>query len=483
MSSCQLTMKEAADIAQGRLFGPEKCADTVFNGVSTDTRSLQASQLFVALNGPSFNGSDFMLEAVARGAAALLLPEPQLDRPEQKTPQKETLRKKALRQKVLRQIVPQIIVSDTQTALAQLAAAWRRRFAIPLVAITGSNGKTTVKEMLAAIFAQTGSVHATRGNLNNEIGVPLTLLELDENHTAAVIEQGASRPGDIAYLTKITCPTVALVTNAGDAHLEGFGDLDTVARTKGEIFEHLPADGVAVINADDPYAAQWRAQSGDATVVSFGLNTRDGAKPDVWGQWQVDGPLKIHTSNGEFSVQLALAGRHNALNALAATAAALAAGFGLTDIQCGLENLQAIPGRLQWKAGVNGARLLDDTYNANPASLAAALEVLAACPGDRYLALGDMAELGDAAVKLHQTAGRQARESGAQRLYATGENSRHAVTAFGEQAWHFATQADMVARLREDLKPDSTLLVKGSRSAHMERVVEALLDAGAGGDV
>ncbi|NOX76282.1 MAG: UDP-N-acetylmuramoyl-tripeptide--D-alanyl-D-alanine ligase [Gammaproteobacteria bacterium] len=481
MSTCQLTMKEVADIVQGRLFGPDKCADMVFTGVSTDSRSLQATQLFVALTGPHFNGCDFMLDAVSRGAAALLLPELQLDRPEQKASQKETLRKKALRQKVLRQIVPQIIVSDTQTALMQLAAAWRQRFTIPLVAVTGSNGKTTVKEMLAAIFAQTGTVHATRGNLNNEIGVPLTLLELNEHHTAAIIEQGASRSGDIAYLTKITRPTVALVTNAGDAHLEGFGDLDTVARTKGEIFEHLPADGIAVINADDPYAAQWRAQSGDATVIHFGLNTWDGGKPDVWGQWQIDSPLKIHTSNGEFSVQLALAGRHNAINALAATAVALAVGFSLVDIKRGLESLQVIPGRLQWKASVNGVRLLDDTYNANPASLASSLAVLAACPGDLYLVLGDMAELGDAAISLHQAAGRQARAAGVQRLYATGEYSRHAVTAFGDQAWHFADQADMVERLREDLTPDTTLLVKGSRSAHMEWVVDALLAANTGG--
>jgi len=456
MSGCRMSTTQAADSVHGRLHGPG--ADVEFDGVGTDTRSLQPGQLFIALRGPNFDGHDFAAQAAQRGAAALMVDTPQpLD-------------------------LPQIVVDDTQQGLARLAAAWRGRFEIPLVAITGSNGKTTVKEMLAAIFAQSGPVCATRGNLNNEIGVPLTLLGLEQCHHAAVIEQGASKPGDIAYLTRISAPTVALVTNAGGAHLEGFGDLDTVARTKGEIFEHLPAGGTAVINADDPYAAQWRARCGDVDVVSFGLNARQDERPDVWTQWQANGPLHIHTPRGELSVQLALAGRHNAANALAATAAALAAGVDLAQIGAGLQGLQPVPGRLQWKAGINGARILDDSYNANPASLAAALEVLAACPGDRCLALGDMAELGDAAVDLHQAAGRQARRAGVHRLYATGEHSRHAVSAFGEQAWHFPRQADMVARLRQDLRADSTLLVKGSRSAHMERVVDALLAAGGGGE-
>ena len=336
--------------------------------------------------------------------------------------------------------------------------------------VTGSNGKTTVKEMLAAILSQQGAVLATQANFNNEVGVPHTLLQITDQHVAAVIEEGASHPGDIAYLTEFVQPAVALVTNAAGAHLEGFGSLDVVAKTKGEIFEGLSATGVAVINADDAYANVWRSQAGDRRVVSFGM----AMDADVRGTVQADGGLQIATAAGDIVVRLSLEGRHNAMNALAATAAALAAGASLSEVKKGLESVVPVPGRLQRKPAIKGAQILDDTYNANPASLSVALDVLAECPADRYLALGDMAELGSESAELHEQAGRQARVKGVQRLYAVGEYARYAAVAFGDEGLHFSAQEQLISRLKEDLNERVTLLVKGSRSSHMERVVAAL---------
>ena len=452
MSGCHLHLQEVADALGGRLLG----ADGAFDGVGTDTRTLQPGQLFVALQGPNFDGCDYIAAAAARGAVAVLVAR------EVKTE------------------LPQIVVADTLAALGELAALWRMRFDIPVTVITGSNGKTTVKEMLTAILGQKREVLATHGNLNNEIGLPLTLLRLDGSHQAAVIEAGASKPGDIAYLTRIAAPTVAVLTNAAGAHLAGFGSLESVARSKGEIFEELGEGSTAVINADDTFADLWRGLAGGHRVLSFALDTEADVHGQWWPQEVLRNTLEITTPAGELSVVLPLPGRHNALNALAATAAALAAGCTLDEIRAGLESLRPVPGRLCWKAGVNGVRILDDTYNANPASLLAALEVLSAVPGERWLALGDMAELGGEAEALHTSAGRRAHDAGVTRLYAVGELSRFAVEAFIEQggglAWHFSAQDRLIERLQEDLQPVCTLLVKGSRSAHMERVVDALTE-------
>lgn len=446
------TLGLAAEAIQGRLLGAQDCGAIPFAGVSTDSRDVMAGQFYVALKGPQFDGHDFVADAVLKGAVGVVVSrEVDVD-------------------------VPQIVVTDTLQALGLLAGAWRDSFTIPVIAVTGSNGKTTVKEMIAAILSQSsllskqGKVLATQGNFNNEIGVPLTLLRMASGHFAAVIEEGASRPGDIAYLTKFVKPTVAVITNAAGAHLQGFGSLDAVARTKGEIFEHLATDGVAIINADDDYAELWRSLAGGCSIISFGMESN----ADVQGELGTDRSLTLFTPKGEITVSLPLTGRHNAMNALAATAAAIAAGASLSDVKAGLESMQSVPGRLQWKQGVKGARILDDTYNANPASLEAALNVLADCDTDRYLALGDMAELGVKSAEYHQQAGRQARAVGVHRLYAVGEQSRHAVTAFGDDAQHFAKQEQLVSRLREDLHDNVTLLVKGSRSAHMERVVDAV---------
>jgi len=452
------TVKAACELLQGELHGSAKSIP--FSGISTDTREVVPGQLFVALSGPHFDGHDFVTYAVQKGAVAIVVAHP-VDVP-----------------------VPQIIVSDPRRAYGQLAANWRQQFAIPLIAVTGSNGKTTVKEMLAAIMACKGNVLATQANFNNEVGVPRTLLGLRAEHVAAVIEEGASGPGDIAYLTAFVQPTVAIVTNAAGAHLEGFGSLDTVAKTKGEIFENLPANGIAIINADDAFAGLWQKQADSRSIVRFSLSAEStvgnamennaGVDAEVRGELTADGTLKMLTPAGEVQVTLPLEGRHNAANALASTAAALAAGASITDVKTGLESMKTVPGRLQRKTGIHSAQIIDDTYNANPASLNAALDVLAQCRGDHYLALGDMAELGVKAVEYHQQAGHQARETGVSRLYAIGEYSLHAAQAFGEHGQHFAAQDELIDRLQEDLHKDVTLLVKGSRSAQMENVVAAL---------
>jgi UDP-N-acetylmuramoyl-tripeptide--D-alanyl-D-alanine ligase len=453
MSGYHQKFSEATVAVEGHLYGN----DSAFIGISTDTRTVESEQLFVALKGPNYDAHDFVRDALKKGAAGVLV------------------------QQKLEIDAPQIVVPDTQVALGQLAATWRQQFSIPVVAVTGSNGKTTVKEMIAAIFGQQGSVLATQGNLNNEIGVPLTLLQLTDSHSAAVIEEGASHVGDIAYLTQFVQPTVSVVTNAAGAHLEGFGSLDVVARTKGEVFEFLAESGTAVINADDEYASLWRSLAGRRNILTFGLS----ASSDVHGilhenVLQKTGEMKgsrldITTPEGKCSVLVPLMGRHNAMNALAATAAALAAGVKLDVIKKGLETTKSIPGRLQWKVGVNNTCIIDDTYNANPASLNVALDVLSAYPGERYLALGDMAELGEKSEGFHEQAGRQAKDSGVSHLYAIGEYSRFAVEAFGEHAWHFSAQDQMVDRLREDMNENVTLLVKGSRSSRMDQVVDALV--------
>ncbi|NOX92675.1 MAG: UDP-N-acetylmuramoyl-tripeptide--D-alanyl-D-alanine ligase [Gammaproteobacteria bacterium] len=454
------TVGAVCELLQGELQGEarDKTKTIPFSGISTDTREVAPGQLFVALSGPHFDGHHFVTRATQKGAVAAVVAHP------------------------VDADIPQIIVSDTQRAYAQLAANWRQQFAIPLIAITGSNGKTTVKEMLAVIMARKGSVLATRANFNNEVGVPYTLLGLRAEHVAAVIEEGASHPGDIAYLTAFVQPTVAIVTNAAGAHLAGFGSVDAVAKTKGEIFENLPANGVAIINADDAFAGLWQRQAGQRTIVRFSLSAESDACVDaeVRGELMADGVLHMLTPAGDVQVTLPLEGRHNAANALAATAAALAAGAGIVDVKAGLESMQTVPGRLQRKAGIHGAQIIDDTYNANPASLNAALDVLAQCRGDRYLALGDMAELGTKAVEYHRQAGHQARETGVSRLYAVGECSLHAAQAFGEHGQHFATQDELIVRLQEDLHKDVTLLLKGSRSAQMENVVAALSVEGMG---
>ncbi|MDH5784686.1 MAG: UDP-N-acetylmuramoyl-tripeptide--D-alanyl-D-alanine ligase [Chromatiales bacterium] len=427
--------------------------DVEFCGVSSDSRSIESGSLFIALRGPNHDGHQHVAAAAQAGAVAALVEHP------------------------VDCVIPQIIVDDSRIALGRLASAWRRELGLPLVAVTGSNGKTTVKEMCAAILAQAGMTLATRGNLNNDIGAPLTLLRLTREHRYGVIEMGANHPEEIRYLTNLTRPQVAILNNAGSAHLEGFGSLEGVARAKGEIFEGLEEHGVAIINADDRYASLWREMNAGRQVLTFGLEQ----SADISSRWQGDvygSRLEVVTPVCEFRLDIALPGRHNVMNALAAIAAATALNIDSHQIIAGLESLQPVGGRLQAQRGVNGATVIDDSYNANPDSMGAGIRVLAECHGQRYLALGDMGELGVNTVELHRSVGSEAREAGIDQLYATGELSRGAVEAFGENGHYFEQQQQLIEALIPQLTSDVTVLVKGSRSSHMERVVEALCAGG-----
>lgn len=443
--ACEIALSDVVQRLNARLVGNS----VVFNGVTTDSRSEVKGKLFVALHGDKFDAHEFASDVQAAGAAALLV----------------------AREMPLS--IPQLIVKDTLEALGQLAAFWRSQLSIPIMAVTGSNGKTTVKEMLAAIFSQNSEIVATIGNLNNHIGVPLTLLSIGKQHTAAIIEMGANHPGEIAYLTRLARPHVAVINNAGAAHLEGFGTLENVAKAKGEIYQGLDERGVAVINADDQFAPLWEQLTQHNKQLTFGIQNR----AEVSGQWQGDiqgNRIDVTTPIGDFSCVIKLLGKHNVMNALAATAVAVGAGVDLDLIKSGLESLQPVPGRMQIKAGINGSRIINDTYNANPYSLRAGLEVLAACEGDKYLVLGDMGELGENVDQLHQQAGLDARQAKVDKLFTLGKFSRSATTAFGENAEHFDDVDRLIAAVSPTLTKDTTVLVKGSRAMRMERVVEGI---------
>jgi len=462
--SGMMLLSQAAQVLNGRLAGP----DARFAAASTDSRKTKPGDLFIALRGEHFDGYEFVAAALQSGAAAALV----------NADSYET------RSSLLNPGFPVLIVEDTRLALGSLAAYWRTQFDIPLVAITGSNGKTTVKEMLAAILrtaaGSDNAVLATQGNLNNDIGMPLTLLQLTAQHRYAVIEMGMNHPGEIDYLTHIASPDIALITNASGAHLAGLGTVEAVAHAKGEIFAGLKPRGTAVINADDEHAPLWRTLAGSHSMLEFGLNT----PADVTGQWQARGTglhLDALTPSGDFSADLQVPGTHNARNALAATAAALAVKVPLEAIAMGLERFGGVAGRLQHKTARHGATLIDDTYNANPASMRAAIGVLAQIGaekpgGRRVLVMGDMGELGDDAAMLHAGIGTEARSAGIERFLALGALSVNAVRAFGCGAEHFERIEDLQKALEDELDADTTVLVKGSRFMKMERVVQYCVD-------
>lgn len=442
-----LLLSDAAIAVQGVLHGDDRS----FTGASMDSRQVAANELFIALPGTRVDGHDFLALARERGAVAALV------------------------EKKVADPLPQLVVADARLALGRLAAWWRTHYTCPVIGLTGSNGKTTVKELLAAILERCGATLATQGNLNNDIGLPLTLLRLRSNHRYAVIEMGANHPGEIAYLTGIAQPDVALINNAGPAHLEGFGTVEGVAHAKGEIFSGLTSKGIAVINADDAHVSVWENILAARRIVRFGLSER----ADVSAQWEGDAfgsRLHLRTPAGSAHATLHLPGQHNVLNALAATAAALAVNIKLPDIALGLESARGAPGRMQIKIGRNDACIIDDTYNANPASVQAALNVLASSRGRRILVLGDLAELGDDKVALHHSIGVAATAAGIDALYTVGTLSTHAGSAFRGEHQHFATQEELMANLIPMLALGVTVLVKGSRSAHMERVVGALTE-------
>ncbi|MBI3562683.1 MAG: UDP-N-acetylmuramoyl-tripeptide--D-alanyl-D-alanine ligase [Gammaproteobacteria bacterium] len=444
-ASLNWNLDKIATALQARVIGTA----TTISGISTDTRTIAQGDLFIALRGPRFDAHDFAMTAVQEGATAVLVDHP------------------------LNVPVAQIVVDDTRLALGRLASAWRQQFKIPVIAITGSNGKTTVKEMLAAICAQRGQVLATQGNLNNDIGVPLTLLRLNHGYQCAVIELGANHPNEIAYLTKLVKPDVALITNAGPAHLEGFGSLQGVALAKGEIFSGLSKNGTAIINSDDPFAAYWQGLCIGHPLMSFGFSNTASVSASSSTSTRGAG-LQLQTPQGGIEVQLPLLGKHNVRNALAAASAALAVGCDLQDIQRGLHSMPPVKGRLQLKPGKHGSHLIDDTYNANPASLRAAVDVLSEFPSQRFLALGDMGELGAGAEQLHHEAGVYAQAQGIDRLYTVGGLAKHAATGFGPSAKSFSEHSALIASLIADLSEQVTLLIKGSRAMHMENVVQAL---------
>ena len=434
----------------GDLCGP----DRAIAGVSTDTRTVAPGQLFVALRGERFDGHDFLEQAVAAGAGALLVTDGA------RIPAGASA----------------LVVADTRLALGRLAAAWRAGFEIPVIAVTGSNGKTTTKEMIAAILRRQygDTVLATRGNLNNDIGLPLTLLGLAAGQRAAVIEMGMNQPGEIAYLTQIGAPTVAVVTNAQRAHLAGMGDMNQIAREKGSIFAGLGAGGVAVVNADDAYAGLWRRMAGRNPLLTFGIE-RGADVRAVVRQQGLTTLLSLWTPVGQAELKLAVPGRHNARNALAAAAACLAAGIPLAAVVAGLEGFAGLKGRLQRRQGRAGAVVLDDTYNANPDSVRAGIDVLAATIGRKVLVLGDMGEIGEASGQYHDEIGGYAKSQGVDRLLAFGDASQQAVRNFGEGARHFCDIEKLIAAVNKQLDPETTVLVKGSRFMKMERVADAIV--------
>jgi UDP-N-acetylmuramoyl-tripeptide--D-alanyl-D-alanine ligase len=452
------TTGNAARVLGGQLIGE----DVSFGVVSSDSRTLEPGSLFVALRGPNFDGADFVAAAAARGAVAALV-ERRVSAP-----------------------LTQIVVPDALRALQQLASAWRAQFDCPIVGVAGSNGKTTAKTMTGAILSRMGLCMATQGNLNNHIGVPLTLMRLTSLHRSAVVEMGANRIGDVAELVKLARPTIGLITNAGAEHLEGFGDLDGVAKGEGEMVAGLAPEATAIINADDPYAGYWQSVASAGRIVTFGAHSVGGAAAGVGADFAAKDAVQsiehgefqtrftLQCPLGEHAILLKAGGAHNIANALAAAAAAGTAGASLEDIASGLADFRAVSGRLQLKAGPRGSWIIDDSYNANPSSVRAGLEVLRSLSGATWLVLADMAELGEQTADMHAHVGSYARDCGVKRLFAMGTQSSRAVETFGPGGEWFADPNALIRRLQAELIPGVTVLVKGSRVNRLERVVQAL---------
>jgi len=464
-----MMLSEIAACVQGQLVGE----DVAISSVSIDTRAIKPGQLYVAIKGHNFDGNEFVAEAEQAGAVAAIV------------------------HQGITATIPHIVVDDTRLALAELAGVWRKKAAVSVgrigsipiatlppslavVGITGSNGKTTVKEMVAAILSVNADTLFTQGNLNNDIGVPLTLLRLNEQHRYAVIEMGANHPGEIEYTSQYAQADVAIITNVGAAHIEGFGSVDGVAKAKGEIIQTLKQDGVAVLNRDDAYFDYWKSIAGTRKVISFGIDERadvtaHSVKTEIINHAFAT-TFELVTAKGGLTVKLKLAGRHNVVNALAAAAACLALDTDLQQIKQGLESVKPVTGRLQPLVSRLGNIVIDDTYNANSASLKAGLDVLANCDGKRWLVLGAFGELGPDSPKIHEHMGELIKSSGVVRLLAVGSDAGNTVKVFGEGATFFDTQNDLIEMLKQELKGDEAILIKGSRAQRMENVVAALVE-------
>lgn len=448
----QMTLTQAASI----LGLTNTTFDGQFYGISIDTRTLERGNLFIALAGERTDGHEHIEEAKRKGATAAIV--------SRKTDSS----------------LPQLVVNDVVLALGKLGAAWRDQFSIPFIACTGSNGKTTLKNMIATIMTAAcngddNKVLATKGTLNNHLGLPLTLARLSAKHRYAAIEMGMNHFGEIEYLTKLTRPNVAVITNAAASHLEGVGDIAGVARAKGEIFLGLPRDGTAILNRDDNHFSYWREQVKQHNMLTFGFSKEADVRATLHEATQSQ-HLTLHTPQGDIEMHLPLLGRHNIQNAMAATAATLAIGIPLATIKAGLESIQPAQGRMQMHTLANGVKLIDDTYNANPFSLQAAVDTLAAFTGKKVLVLGDMKELGQDTKTLHTNAGKNIRAAGIDHLFTYGDLTINTSQAFGEGAHHFTEQDKLVTALKPYLHNQTTVLVKGSRSMRMEKVVSGILD-------
>ena len=442
------SLSSAANLMHGKLQGD----DVMFCGVSTDTRSLRPGELFVALHGPNFDGAAFVDKAAAGEAAGAVVAHP------------------------VESDLPLIVVDDTLKALGQLAAGWRAQMPATVIGITGSNGKTTLKELLASILSISAETLATQGNLNNEIGMPLMLTRMSRNHRYAVIEMGANHHGEIGYLRSLAAPVIVAITNAAPAHLEGFGSVEGVAKAKGEILTGDPAPEVAILNADDDYFEYWKSICGAARILSFGLSAEAEIRASHIESSNDATDFMLHMPGTRFEVHLSLAGKHNVLNACAAAAIASALGISPGQIRQGIEAVLPVGGRLQHVTSASGAVLYDDSYNANPVSVQAAAEFLAAQEGTSWLVLGDMAELGGDAELLHAHTGWVIREAGIDHLLATGPLSKKTVESYGENGRWFESIDELGAALRDSIAEGDVVLVKGSRSMGMERIVNILTD-------
>lgn len=422
--------------------------DGYFTGVSIDTRNLAPGNLFIALRGEQHDAHDFVAGAAQKNASAALVSHP------------------------VNVNIPQIVVNDTLAALGKLSANWRSRFHLPLIGITGSNGKTTLKNMTASILraACDNAVLATEGNLNNNIGLPLTLLRLNAAHQYAVIEMGMNHFGEISYLTQLTKPYIAAITNATECHLEGVKSIAGVAQAKGEIFQGLDANGIAILNRDDTFFDYWQKQIGQHSCLTFGLKN----SADISASLSENG-IVVKTPNGNIKIHLPLPGTHNIMNALAATAIAIALNIDLRIIKQGLETVAPIPGRLKQYFLADGLQIIDDTYNANPFSLQAAVNTLASFNGMKIIVLGDMGELGPDAEQIHFNAGLKIREANIDYLFTLGHLSAATSKAFGENARHFKEYDKLVIALQPFLKKEVNVLVKGSRSMKMENIIAAIV--------
>ena len=460
-----LSCAEIATLLQGQLIG----ANQPISSVSTDSRTISAGALFIALKGPNYDGSRFVTDVIEKGAAAIIV------------------------ERALDCELTQIVVADTRLALGQLGAAIKARVQPKTIAVTGSAGKTTVKEMLAAILSRCGQVLATEGNFNNDIGVPLTLLRLTTEHQFAVMELGANHAGEIAYTTSLVKPDVAIITNAAASHLEGFGDTYGVARAKGEIFSGLPAGGIAIMQHDSEFTDYWRNRCKDLKIISFASDFKTGSTPDSASAKRHSADIRAEQislnaqgcaqfnliyENEQILMQLNLPGKHNVANALAAAAAALAVGAKLTDVQQGLAQMAGVKGRTNVIELSKQIKLIDDSYNANVESVKAAIDLLASYPGYRVLLLGDMAELGANARLYHEEIGLYAKDAGINLLFTLGVLSQSASDLFNGQGAHFSSRQSMLDRLNPLITTQQsvTILVKGSRSAKMELVVQDLLE-------